>query len=294
MKILVTGASGFIGSSLCNGLSQLNLVKADRNRWSDKLSGVDCVIHLASIVHQNYFFRKTSLSRYREINVNKTLDLANKAISAGVKRFIYVSSISVNGNFTRDGSKFSPNDTPNPQSFYAVSKIEAEIGLKELIKKSSMELVIVRPPLVYGPGVKANFLTLMSYLQKGLPVPKTNAIKSMVHIDNLVDLLIKLIDHPKAAGETFLVSDTDDILLSNLYIDICKEFGSTPRFICLPQNLIVFFLKVLGQKQLVNTLFKSLQVDMKKTEQLLDWTPPVKSSHGIKKTVQSFIAQIKK
>jgi nucleoside-diphosphate-sugar epimerase len=294
LRILVTGASGFIGRSLCNSLRNVHVIKPCRNSWSEELAGVDCIIHLASIVHQNNFFGKTSMSRYREINVKKTLDLANKAISADVKRFIFVSSISVNGNFTRDNSKFNPNDTPNPQSFYAVSKLEAEIGLKDLIKKSSMELVIVRPPLVYGPGVKANFHSLMSYLQKGLPVPKTHSLKSMIYIENLVDLLIKLIDHPKAVGETFLVSDKDDIDLSELFIDIAKEFGSVPRFIHLPQNLTVFFLKVFGQKYLVNTLFQSLQVDSKKTEQLLNWTPPFKYPHGLKKTVQAFVAQVKK
>lgn len=288
MKIIVTGASGFIGRSLCNSLRNVHVIKPGRNSWSEELDGVDCIIHLASIVHQNSSLL-IPLSKYREVNVIKTVNFAKKAILAGVKRFIFVSSISVNGSSIKGESSFCPDDTPFPQSSYAVSKWDAERILKEITKNSKMELVIVRPPLVYGPGVKSNFLAMLKYLQKGLPIPVINSKKSFVFIDNLIDLLIKLIDHPKAVGETFFVSDDEDILLKNLMIDISKEFGCSSKIINIPQKLIVFFLKIIGKKHIATSLFESLTVDIKKTKQLLSWTPPVKYSQGIKITVQGYL-----
>ncbi len=291
MKILVTGSNGFIGRSLCKRLSHFDLIKPGRHRWSEDLAGVDYVIHLASIVHQQNIFFKIPLSKYREVNTLKTLNFAKKAISAGVKRFIFVSSISVNGNISR--TRISPDDIPIPKTPYAMSKWEAERGLKKITKKSKMELVIVRPPLVYGPGVKSNFHTMIKYIHKGLPIPMINSKKSFVFIDNLTDLLVKVIDHPNAAGETFFVSDDEDISLKKIMKDLSREFGYSPKFINIPQKLLIFFLKIIGQKNIAASVFNSLLVDIKKTKQLLSWTPPIKYSQGIKITVQSYLDESK-
>ncbi len=289
MKIVVTGSNGFIGRSLCKSLSSFDLIKPGRNSWSEDLAGVDCVIHLASIVHQRNLIFQIPLSKYREVNTLYTLNLAKKAMSAGVKRFIFVSTIAVNGNFSHDKYRISPGDIPSPNTYYAMSKWEAETCLKEITKKSKMELVIVRPPLVYGPGVKSNFLTMMRYIRTGLPLPIIDSKKSLVFVGNLTDLLVKLIDHPNAVGETFFVSDDEDISLKNLMMNISKEFGCPINFIKIPQKLTIFFFKIIGKEHIANSLFKSLLIDIKKTKQLLSWTPPFKFSQGIKITVQSYL-----
>ena len=291
MKILVTGSNGFVGQSLCKRLSHFDLIKPGRHSWSKDLAGVDYVIHLASILHQRNIFVKIPLSKFREVNTLKTLNFAKKAISAGVKRFIFVSSISVNGDLST--TRISPDDIPIPKTDYAISKWEAERGLKKITKKSKMELVIVRPPLVYGPGVKSNFLALMKYIQKGLPILMINCKKSFVFIENLTDLLVKVIDHPNAAGETFFVSDDEDISLKKIMKDISREFGYSPKIINIPQKLLIFFLKIVGKKHIVASVFNTLIIDIKKTKQLLSWTPPIKYSQGIKITVQAYLDESK-
>jgi nucleoside-diphosphate-sugar epimerase len=291
LKILITGANGFIGSSLCKSLSSFNIIKAERHNWSDLIAGVDCVIHLASLAHAHNKSTKELFVEYRSVNVIKTLAFAKNAISAGVKRFIFISSIKVNGEFTKAGIKYSPNDIPAPQNIYAKSKLEAEEGLRVIAESSNMELVIVRLPLVYGPGVRANFLSMMDNLQRGLPLPFANIDnkRSFVFIDNVIDLLNKLIEHPKAAGETFLVSDDEDVSTSNLLLDISRELGCPVKLIYVPQWLLIFIFKAMRRDHLRAQLLESMQIDIEKTKELLNWTPPVKYLDGIKKTVRAYL-----
>ena len=291
MKILITGAKGFIGQSLSKSLRGFDVIEAERDDWSSHLAGVNCVIHLAARVHiaersQN------SIAYYRLVNVAQTLEFAKNCNLAGVKRFIFISSIKVNGDFTKAGRKYTPDDSPNPQSPYGISKWEAEKGLRKIAKFGNMELVIIRPPLVYGPGVKANFLSMMNYLQKGLPLPLGGIEnkRSLVFIDNLIDLIIKLIDHPSAPGQIFLVSDDEDVSTSRLLIDVGRALGKPAKLINFPQNLLNFFFKATGKNELRDRLFGSLQVDIKKTKTLLNWSPPFKFSDGVKKTVQAYLA----
>ena len=234
MRILVTGSSGFVGTALIEGLlkeqflvsavvrnastgkfnSEVNLVSIDQLTslldWSHALKGVDTIVHLAARVHILNDKSTDPLAEYRYINVDCTLNLANQAALAGVRKFIYVSSIKVNGEFTTLDKPFTERDIPMPRDFYGVSKYEAELGLRAIADNFGMELVIIRPPLVYGPGVKANFLLMMNWLERGVPIPLgsiTNNLRSFVFIDNLISLVIACIKNPASSNQIFLVSD---------------------------------------------------------------------------------------
>lgn len=310
-KILVTGATGFVGSFLCDQLikrefevlgTQRDVAVMDspfevistgeigpNNDWSYALKDVTVVIHLAARVHVMTDVESEPLSAYRKVNVDGTLNLARQAVASGVVRFIYLSSIKVNGELTLKGRSFTASDVPNPQDAYSISKAEAEAGLRVLAAQSGMEIVIIRPPLVYGPNVKANFLRMLKWVQRGVPLPfgLIRNSRSLVGIDNLTDLIITCMTHPAAANQTFLVSDNQDVSTTELLKLIGQAFGKSARLMPVPASLMVLFLKMMGRNDLVVRLFGSLQVDIMTTRETLNWGPPLSLNEGLKKLINS-------
>jgi nucleoside-diphosphate-sugar epimerase len=314
-RILVTGATGFLGSALVKCLvtkSHYNVVATMRNKeasitsdyesisvgniekntvWTEALSGVDVVIHTAARVHVMYEASLNPLEEFRRVNTKGTLNLAKQAAKSGIKRFIYISSIKVNGEITLPGSPFTANDIFLPTDPYALSKYEAEQGLLKLAKETQMEVVIIRPPLVYGPGVKANFLSMMKWLYKSVPLPfgSIHNKRSLVALDNLVDLILTCIDHPTAANQVFLVSDGEDLSTTELLNRVAIALGKKPRLLPVNQQLLELGLKLVGKKDLAQRLCGSLQVDISKAKKLLNWTPPVSVDEGLRKTARHFL-----
>lgn len=318
-SVLVTGANGFVGSALLPELSsrgfdvgqllrgkdyQDNLsIKSfciddldDLVDLTEPLKDVDVVIHLAARVHLMADKHIDPLAEYRRVNVVSTMNLARQAASMGVKRFIFVSSVKVNGELTEEGVRFCADDNPAPQDPYGLSKLEAEIGLIKLSRETGMELVIVRPPLVYGPGVRANLLSAMTWLRWGVPLPlgAVGNRRSLVFLGNLVDLLIRVVDHPKAAGEIFLVSDDDDVSTERLLGCIAKLLGSRVWLISTPKSWLLFLFKLVGRRDLSDRLLMSLALDVDKTKELLAWTPPYSFEEGMRETVASYLESLKR
>ncbi len=315
MNVLVTGATGFVGSRIIDVLNlgeQFIPVAAVRNNsnqldkkiqffiidslgpdnsWKSALKDIDVVIHVAARVHVMIEDAKNSLSEYRKINVEGTLNLARQAAYADVKRFIFISSIKVNGESTQVNKPFKEEDIPAPIDSYGISKYETEQELYQLAKKTGMEIVCIRPTLVYGPGVKANFLSMMKWLYKGVPLPFGSIYnkRSLVALDNLVDLIITCIDHPAAANETFLVSDGDALSTTELLKAVAVSLGKKPLLLPVNQKILEFFLTLTGKKDLAQRLCGSLQVDISKSKKLLNWTPPVSVDEGLRKTAEYFI-----
>jgi nucleoside-diphosphate-sugar epimerase len=235
------------------------------------------------------------LAEFRRINVAGTLQLARQAAKAGVKRFVFISSIKVNGESTTLGQPYTAQQAPAPIDPYGVSKWEAEQQLLALATETGMEVVIIRPVLVYGPGVKANFLSMMKWLYKGVPLP-LGAIhnkRSLVALDNLVDLIVTCIDHPQAANQTFLVSDGEDLSTTELLQRMSQALGKRPRLLPVPAWMLATASTVLGKKSISQRLCGSLQVDITHTRQQLDWTPPVSVDVALRKTAQHFLEQQK-
>ena len=315
MKLLVTGATGFVGSALSQSLdAQRNCVVAGvRVRssklssgiiqvsvgdllpdtdWSGALDGVDVVVHLAARVHIMQDVAADPLAEFRRVNVSGTLNLARQAAMAGVRRFVFVSSVKVNGESTLLGHPFFADDAPDPQDPYGISKYEAEVGLRELALSSGMEVVIIRPPLVYGPGVKANFASMMSLLDRGIPLPlgAVDNKRSFVALDNLVDLIVTCLDHPAAANQTFLVSDGEDLSTTALLQRMGRALGKPARLIPVPVGVMEVAAKLLGKGDVAQRLFGSLQVDSSKTRDLLGWTPVVSVDEALRKTATAFMA----
>lgn len=316
-NILVTGASGFIGKMLCNrllldGLRVRPAVRCYRHGdvlstgcvpvvvgdlgtgtvWDNALEETDTVVHLAARVHVMNDLASDSLAEFRKVNVGGTLKLALQAANAGVNRFIYLSSIKVNGEETLLGRPFTEEDQPTPQDDYAVSKWEAEQALRELADKTGLEVVIIRPPLVYGPGVKANFETMMQWLNRDVPLP-FGAIRnkrSLVALDNLVDMIAICLDHPTAANQTFLVADGEDLSTTELLKRTAAALGKPAHLLSLPQNILKTGLKLVGRDDVACRLCSSLQVDISKARALLDWTPPVTVDESLAKTARYFLA----
>ncbi|RQO36113.1 UDP-glucose 4-epimerase [Herminiimonas sp. KBW02] len=309
-QILVTGANGFVGRSLCEalrarGTSFIPVVRKKNHNseiaigdlrvdtdWGIALRGCDAVIHLAARVHVMNDTTSDPLAAFRAVNVDATLNLARQAVAAGVKRFVFVSSVKVNGEETGE-HPFTAFDEAAPTDPYGQSKLEAEIALQELAQVTGLELVIVRPPLVYGPGVRANFLRLMQLVRIGLPLP-LGAIKnrrSMVAVDNLVDLLILCAGHPAAAGQTFMVSDDHDVSVSELLRMLAKAMRKRSMLLPLPARVLSGAAAVLGKSAVANRLLGSLQVDIKHTKTTLQWHPPVSMDLALEKTVAAYLAR---
>jgi len=309
-RVVVTGANGFVGRALCavaaaRGFVVCGIFRApsdlpsategfmvgnidDRTDWRDALAGSKVVIHLAARVHVMADTVENPLDEFRRVNVQGTLNLARQAAAAGVRRFVFVSSIKVNGEATKLGVPFSTDDIPAPLDAYGVSKMEAEQGLHEIALQTGMEVVIIRPPLVYGPGVKANFAAMMRWLKRGVPLP-LGAIhnqRSLVALDNLVDLIVTCLTHPAAANQTFLVSDGEDVSTTELLRRMGQAMNRPARLMPVPAGLLEQAAALVGKRDMAQRLCGSLQVDIQKTRQLLGWKPPLTLDQGLKKAAE--------
>ena len=248
---------------------------------------VSAVIHLAARVHVMHDTSADPLTAFRAVNVDGTLNLARQSAAAGVKRFVFVSSVKVNGESTQPGPAFAEADTASPQDAYGQSKYEAEQGLRQLGVDTGMELVIIRPPLVYGPGVKANFAALMRAVKRGWPLPlgAVHNQRSLVALDNLVDFIITCITHPQAANQTFLVSDGQDLSTTELVRGMAQAAGVPARLLPVPVWALQAGASLLGKGAAVQRLCGNLQVDISKARSLLGWVPPVSVQEGLRRAM---------
>jgi UDP-glucose 4-epimerase len=292
-KVLLTGGSGFIGTRLLQhplfkealtvgrtspdkGGKFTYIPLTESSDYTEILSDVNVVVHVAARAHMMNEIARDPLSEYRKTNTLATLNLAKQAIKAGVKRFIFISSIKVLGDNTEIGQPFSITDSLNPKDAYGVSKAEAEIGLMRLCRDSNMAFVIIRPPLVYGAGVKGNFEKLLQLISMRIPLPlgSVNNKRSMVSIDNLVDLICVCIKDKKAKNQIFLVSDDFDMSLPELLYELSKARSYESRLIKFPLGLLRLMFFCLGKSGIYNRLCRSMQVDLTHTKRQLGWEPP--------------------
>ncbi|GEK73665.1 MULTISPECIES: NAD-dependent epimerase/dehydratase family protein [Halomonas] len=301
MKVLITGASGFIGSVIYNvfcRLEALEVVGCSRkggyplvnspslnalSDWTTVVEGVDVVIHTAARAHVLDESSSEPLTDFRRANVDGTIALAKQAAESGVRRFVFISSIGVNGSSNVE--PFSECHAPNPESDYAQSKFEAEVGLQELAKETGLEVVIIRPPLVYGPNAPGNFGLLAKVVAKGVPLPlaKIRNRRSFVSIWNLVDLITVCLDHPKAAGEVFVVSDGDDVSTSDLLQKIGTASGHPAKLFWVPRSILKVAVTLIGKRDVYDRLFSSLQVDAGHVRKTLEWSPPLSLDEGLRR-----------
>lgn len=309
MTILVTGSTGLVGRSLVLRLAKLadspvrtasrtvevaQLPNVDHYPlpplgphadFGHLLNGVRVVVHLAARVHVMQEHAADPLATFREVNTAGTLALAQQAASSGAQRFVFVSSIKVNGEQTEPGQAFRHDDRPAPQDPYGISKREAEDGLRDLSAITGLEVVIVRPPLVYGPGVKANFAALIRAVQRGLPLPLgavTDNRRSFVALDNLVDLLATCLDHPAAANQTFLVSDGEDLSTADLLHRLGRAMNRPARLIAIPTEMLNVGAALLGKRNQAQRLLGNLQIDIDHTRTTLGWKPLVSVDEGLR------------
>jgi nucleoside-diphosphate-sugar epimerase len=305
MHCLVTGVTGFVGKQLISELFKRNhtVIEAGRRcseipnanffeinnittntNWTDALNQCNVIIHLAARVHVIQESAESPLLEFRKVNVDGTLNLAKQAAEAGVKRFIFISSVKVNGEQSLQNKPYNEKDIPNPQDPYGISKWEAEQGLWKIAKQTEMEIVIIRPPLIYGPGVKANFASLINVVKKPIPLPlgAINNKRSLVYVGNLIDFIIRCIDHPAAANETFLVSDDNDLSTTELLRACAKALNKKIYLMPISQALIEWSAIVLGRKNFAQRLCGNLQVDITKAKNLLGWSPPITVDEGLK------------
>ena len=310
MKILSTGANGFVGSALCAELERRECsvrgVVRETSRsaglrcelvyvgdiglatdWSEALEGVEIVVHLAARVHVMQEAIADPLTEFRLVNVGGTLNLARQAAAAGVRRFVFLSSIKVNGEATQLGSPFNADDEPLPNDSYGISKMEAEQCLRDIARQTCMEVVIIRPPLVYGPGVKANFAALMRAVQRGWPLPlgAVHNQRSLVALDNLVDFIVTCVCHPQAANQTFLVSDGQDLSTTELVRGMAQAAGLSARLLPVPVWALKAVASLLGKGDVVQRLCGNLQVDISKARNFLGWVPPVSVEEGLRRAM---------
>ncbi len=302
MNILLTGVTGFLGRQVLRILKvdhaitgmvrervssiDFDCLIADMNSISDlstELADINCVIHCAARAHIITELGIDTLASYRQTNTVGTLKLARQAAEAGVNRFIFISTIGVNGLFTT--KPFTCLDEPNPQEPYSISKYEAEIGLKIIAEETGMEVVIIRPPLVYGANAPGNFGKLAVLAEKNLPLPLggINNKRSLIGIDNLTDLIKTCIEHPRAANQTFLVSDDYDVSTSDLLTSMIMATGKSPFLLPIPVGVLRFCAGLLGKKSVIERMSSNLQVDISHTKNTLSWRPPVSFEEGIRR-----------
>ncbi|WP_252962872.1 hybrid nucleoside-diphosphate sugar epimerase/sugar transferase [Psychrobacter sp. PSP] len=313
-RLLLTGATGFVGSAIQKRIvadgsydltiavrnvneqsDAVRIVKVDdlttSTDWSDALKSVDVVVHTAARVHVMDDKSTDPLTEFRKVNVEGTLNLARQAADSGVKRFIFISSIKVNGEGTKIGKPYTEGSKPNPTDPYGISKYEAEQGLLKLAETTPLEVVIIRPTLVYGKNVKGNFQSLMKWTYKGVPLPiggiKKN-LRSLVYVDNLVDSIITCIEHKDAKNEVFLISDNDDISTAGLLEEISKGLGVKNKAVNIPVEFINTAASAVGKSGVAQRLSGSLQVDISKAKTLLGWKPKYSTSESIQETAKCY------
>ena len=305
MKILITGANGFIGTHLCNELSNRNVKfratarSANENNYADfvrcdletteslnqLIDGCDMVVHLAGRAHVT---NDDSQEKYQVANEFVTQRLANAAVQNGIARFVYISSIKVNGESSGPGLPIRQSDTPNPLDNYGRSKLAAELALQEICRVNNMDYVIIRPTLVYGKGVKANFSALISAVKRGLPLPIATVknVRSMIGINNLIDLIVATCTNPKAANQTFLASDGIDTSTPALVRLIAKSLNRRSRIFPFPISILRLLAAVIGKSSAIDKLTESLSVDISHTTNTLNWHPPFSIESEIAKAVK--------
>ncbi len=310
MRVLATGSAGFVGKSLLSALDakQYRVSAATRSHkhcsssfnshvvgnidaltnWSEALTGTDAVIHLAARVHVMRDIARNPLAEFRRVNVDGTLNLARQAAAIGVRRFIFLSTIGVNGNSTTLGTAFSENDASLPHDPYSVSKHEAEVGLRSISKSTGMELVIIRPTLVHGSRAPGNFGKLTRLVAKGLPLPLASIDnrRSLVGVDNLISFIVTCLEHPSAGNETFLVSDGEDLSTPDLIRRMARAMDRPARLLPVPKSVLIAAAAMLGQSDMAQRLCGSLQVDISKSRELLGWNPPVSVDEGLRRAVK--------
>jgi len=309
-KILLTGASGFVGKGLAvslmehghsvriavrssielAGTEQALVPEIDNHTvWGRHLKGIDTVIHCAGRAHVMNDLFADPLPEYRRINVGGTINLARQAAKAGARRFIFISSVKVNGEQTVKGHPYSEKDAPLPQNPYAISKFEAEQALLELARETGLEVVIIRPALVYGSGVKANFFTMLRMVKLGVPLPfgSIENKRSFIYLENLQSLIMQCITHPKAVNQVFLASDGNDLSTTELLRYCASAMGVGIFLLPIPESWCVLGASMLGQSDAIQRLCGTLQVDISKARKLLGWEPPVTVQAGLQKTVQN-------
>lgn len=317
--VLVTGASGFVGRAVIARLAedgQYRVRSAFRKLpfetdvwaetyqtgdlgqdadWSEALVGADVVIHCAARVHVMHDTEADPLAAYRRSNVEGTLHLARSAVRAGCRRLVFISSVKVNGESTEAGHPFSEESPPAPRDPYGISKLEAEQGLFALARETGLEVVVVRPPLVYGPGVKANFRSMMGWLQRGVPLPfgAIDNRRSLVGLDNLADLVVCCTTHPAAANQVFLAGDGEDLSTTELLRRVARALGRPARLLPVPAAWMSGAARLMGRQALATRLCGSLQVDTSKARTVLGWQPPDTVDEGLRKTAVDFLARLK-
>jgi len=310
MKILVTGANGFIGRALCERMkveeyhvrgairdaTQMTLLPlgveavqvgsiCSETNWSKALDGIDRIVHLSARLHVLCENAADPVVALRKINVDGTKCLAQQAVKAGVRRFVYLSTVKVYGEGR--ATPYNEKDDPGPMGPYAVSKWESEKVLHAIGYETDLEVVIIRSPLVYGPRVKANFLRLLKVVDRGIPLPlaSVNNRRSLIYIGNLVDAIITCIKHPRATGQTYLLSDGEDVSTPELIRLISKAMGRKSRLFSFPPSMLKTIDKIVGRSAEIDRLIASLCVDSRKIRTVLGWNPPYTSEEGIRKTV---------
>ncbi len=312
MKLLVTGASGFIGRALCArlsgepGIEVTGTVRAPGRtappagrirtkhigpdtRWHDVLDSVEVVVHTAARVHVKN--GAGDLSEYRRVNVDGTMNLARQAAASGVRRFIFLSSVKVNGDNTQPGQAFRADDRPAPADAYGRSKHEAEVELSRLTGEHGMEVVTIRPPLVYGPGVKANLLTLMRWVHRGYPLPfaRVRNARSLLALDNLVDLVRLCCEHPGASNTVFMAADGEDVSTAELMTRLGAALDRPARLVPVHPKLLLALATVAGKRAQAGKLLGNLQVDARATRERLGWKPVVSMDQALAATALHFL-----
>lgn len=319
LKVLVTGANGFVGSVLCRRLLQGGYITRAGLRtpelWpalrsavpglsefavlgdlgagpslNGALQNVTVVVHLAARVHIMHDSAVDPLDTYKRVNVDGTVALAYAAGKQGVQRMVFVSTAKVNGEST-SGKRFTEGDLPNPRDPYARSKWEAEEMLHSVVAETGLEVVIVRPPLVYGPGVRANFLRLMRLVARGvpLPLPDNNNRRSLIGVENLADCLVRCVSHPGAANQTFMVSDGEDVSTRELVARLATPLGRPARFLPIPETVLRLAARLAQREAILNRLCGSLELDSGKIQRMLEWKPPVTLDNGLEATARWYV-----